>query len=414
MCKYSTIPRGAVTYNFAVEQPTVGFYVLRSTNSSRYFFEFIWIPAVCGATFSFHQRTTTIIFPSHLSQNKSRNLVTMANATKGFAAYWAQQEDANDIDDETILFGSHHTFATGSFEYSKAIAGSISSPQKHFPELPNIASDESYDAEDESRHTIFRRFTKKKKPGLFQRATGAFRRRKQKKLSVRCDVEEETVHFVCAATSTEESLDNGCLHEKAENKLRPSLIHDLDDISDGFSDASDQCLEVFQRSPSSSSFDNESQDYISHVTLPNDIERSSEGAVIHPETNEYPEGLLVRTSPEEMIFKFKLGVDGLTAIGSVEDAAAAAEKSFDPSNCEDPSVVPTLVTIAGYAVPDYATYVRQKVDVFRKNVLEMSDEIFELLQKRRSRSLDVAVSKLRLLPVAVELHCLEQGAMLNN
>jgi hypothetical protein len=209
-------------------------------------------------------------------------------------------------------------------------------------------------------------------------------------------------HSITSSSVGEYSQDDSVVYEEEEDesKLGPPLIGNLNEISDCISDVSSyQGLEVWQGTS-----DEESLDAVF------DSLRSERGAQTSPRCRDvdthYPEGLFVRTATDEMIDKLHLGSTGRSAIQRLDEATHSAWEAFDPSKCVPVNVVPTLITVAGYAVPDYSTYVRQAVNHFRKNVLQMSDDLFELLEKRNDKSL--SVSKLRMLPFAVELYCLEK------
>lgn len=207
---------------------------------------------------------------------------------------------------------------------------------------------------------------------------------------------------ITSSSVGEYSQDDSFVCEDDECKLGPPLIGNVDEISDCSSDVSScQGLEVWEGTS-----DEESVDVCNMLKSEEEAQKLRR---FRDADTYYPEGLFVRTSTDEMIDKLHLGSTGRFAIQRLDEATAAALEAFDPSKCGSVNVVPTLVTLAGYAVPDFSTYVRQAVNHFRKNVLQMSDDLFALLEKRMAKSVDL--SKLRMLPFAVELYCLEKFMM---
>jgi hypothetical protein len=72
-----------------------------------------------------------------------------------------------------------------------------------------------------------------------------------------------------------------------------------------------------------------------------------------------PDGLLARTSMDDVINRLHLGADGWSAIHSLEELAG---------NACCVSVLP-LLNVNGVQVPDYDTYVKRSVATFRRDVL---------------------------------------------
>jgi hypothetical protein len=340
-------------------------------------------------------------------------------ADRATAVYWAQRKDA---DDDSTLLGSR-IVSVRSMEYSSLEGGSMSGDSSlassvfqgdlYFtkePDTPPYAPpDWNFIANENSNEKRGREFAKKllqkstkrrkKTIGLFQRAL-IFPFRHNRKTRANDDGEME--QSITSSSVGEYSQDDSFVYEEGNCKLGPPLIGNLDEISDCISDVSSyQGVEVWQGTS-----DEESWDVFDTLKRKGETPKSRR---FRDADLYYPEGLFVRTSTDEMIDKLHLGSTGRSAIRRLDEATAAALRAFDPSQCGPVNVVPKLVTVAGYAVPDYSTYVRQAVTHFRKNVLQISDDLYELLEKRMAKS--VTVSKLRLLPFAVELYCLEKLMM---
>lgn len=348
-------------------------------------------------------------------------------ADRATAVYWAQRKDA---DDDSTLLGSSF-ISVRSMEYSSgegggeggggsmscdsSLASSLFQGDLYFskePDTPPYAHPEwnslATDNSNEKRGREFakkllrkstKRRTKSAAAGLFHRALFPFRHNRKK----RANNGEMEQHSITSSSFGEYSQDDFVVYEEEDNcKHGPPLIGNLDEISDCISDVSSyQGLEVWQGTS-----DEESVDVFDALRSEREAQTSRR---FRDADMYYPEGLFVRTSTDEMIDKLHLGSTGRSAIQRLDEATDAALEAFDPSKCVPVNVVPTLITVAGYAVPDYSTYVRQAVTDFRKNVLQMSDDLFELLEKRNAKSL--SVSKLRMLPFAVELYCLEKLMM---
>lgn len=331
------------------------------------------------------------------------------------AAYWSQRKDA---DDESTLLGSHIVSAH-SMEYStlegasmsggSSLASSVFQGDRYFheAETPSYAPTDWSHYNENSNEKRGRQFAKKllkkskkrKKTGFLQRAVFSFRLHHKG-----AAVHSATEQPITSSSVEYYDSEGDSLYEEDESKLGPPLIRDLDEISDCISDVSSyQGVEVWQGTS-----DEESDDVFD--TLKSEAQLSTKKFRRYRDLDlYYPEGLFVRTSADEVIDKLHLGSAGRSAIRRLDEATAAATQSFDPSQCGPANVIPTLVTVVGYAVPDYSTYVRQAVNHFRKTVLQISDDLYELLEKRTAKS--VVVSKLKMLPFAVEFYCLEKLMM---
>lgn len=74
-----------------------------------------------------------------------------------------------------------------------------------------------------------------------------------------------------------------------------------------------------------------------------------------------PDGLLARTSIDDVITRLHLGVDGWSAMDSLEKLSG--------NSCCSSSDLPILNVISGVQIPDYNTYVKRSVATFRRDVL---------------------------------------------
>lgn len=354
------------------------------------------------------------------------------------AAYWALRSSNSDGDDDSTLVGSG-IVSDRSLEYSKdgastvsidgsSLASSLFQNDTYFQQNPVPPPDWSVYNEERGRQlakTLLEKSTKRKSKGLLQRAVRAFRRRKQttsRKQSkiVQCATSEEDfsdgeITFDQVSTTTDPWQDSSAWQGEEVNEQitlpREVPPRDLDEISDCTSDATSETgvVEVWLNSDASLSPDEEDDDDDTFTDL---LDGESPVSMPSPRRHRemdqfFPDGLFVRTTADEVVDKLKLGKAGHYALKRLDEATQAATESFDPSQSDEPNVIPTLVTIAGYAVPDYKTYVRQAVNSFRINVLQMSDDLYALLERRMAAK-NVVISKLRLLPFAVELYALEK------
>lgn len=364
------------------------------------------------------------------------------------AAYLALRKDE---DDDSTLAGSRIVGSDRSMEYSTSrdgastvvsidgvsLASSLFHGDRYFQEESVLPPEWSSSNEARGRQfaktLLEKRSTKRKKTGLLQRAVRAFRRRKTRALVVaaendkivQCTTSEEDdfsdgeITFD-HASSTADPWQDGTAWEGETTKITlpiqresPPPPRDLDEISDCTSDATSHTgeVEVFLPSDTSESpTDEEDDDTFMEMLAQGESPMSMPCPRRHRDAVDqfFPDGLFVRTSAEDVVEKLQLGNAGRYALKRLDEATEAATKAFDPSFEQiNPDEIPTLVTIAGYEVPDYKTYVRQAVNSFRKNVLQMSDDLYALLERRMAAK-NYVISKLRLLPFAVELYALER------
>jgi len=351
------------------------------------------------------------------------------------AAYLALK---NDADDDSTLVGSRILGSDRSMEYSKdstlsiggsSLASSLFQGDNYFQREAVLPPD--WSNEERGRQfakTLLQKSSKRKKTGLLQRAVRAFRRRKTRTMhkldGLQCNTSEEDLSdgeiTFDQVSSTEDPWQDSTAWQgetgAAQITVKPECpSRDLDEISDCTSDATSQAgeVEVWLPSDASTSPTDEEED---DDTFTDMLQGESPISMPSPRRHRdvvdqfFPDGLFVRTTAGEGVNKLKLGDAGHYALKRLDEATEVATKSFDPSQCSNPDVIPTLVTIAGYAVPDYKTYVRQAVNSFRKNVLQMSDDLYDLLERRMAAKNRV-ISRLRLLPFAVELYALERLMM---
>lgn len=313
----------------------------------------------------------------------------------------------------------------------------------YFQKEPILPPEWSNDTSNESRGRQFAKTliqkSKRKKSGLLHRAVRAFRRRKHNtsttKEVIPCTTSEEDefsdgeITFDNITPDESPCWQDGTAWEGTREhaiSTKITLNHegsppprDLDEISDCTSDATGSHagdanqIEVFVASDASECSPTDDDDDDSFTNM---LQGESPIGMPCPRHHRdvfdqfFPDGLFVRTSAEDVVQKLKLGAAGDYALQRLNEATDAATKAFDPSQQDSSSQehVPTLVTIAGYAVPDYKTYVRQAVNSFRKNVLEMSDDLYAILERRMAAKNQYVISKFRLLPFAVELYALER------
>lgn len=361
------------------------------------------------------------------------------------AAFLALRKDE---DDDSTLAGSRIVGSDRSMEYSTSrdgastvvsidgvsLASSLFQGDRYFQEesvLPPEWSTKTNEARGRqfAKNLLEKSTTKRKKTGLLQRAVRAFRRRKtatrastavgKDKIVLQCTTSEEDDlsdgEITFDAQEADPWQDGTAWEGQTSTKItlpirQESPPRDLDEISDCTSDATSHAgeVEVFLPSDASESPTDEEDD----DTFANMLEGESPVSMPPPRRHHdqfFPDGLFVRTSAEDMVEKLKLGDAGRYALRRLDEATEAATKAFDPSNdaSTNPDEIPALVTIAGYQVPDYKTYVRQAVNNFRKNVLDMSDDLYALLERRMAAK-NYVISRMRLLPFAVELYALER------
>lgn len=377
----------------------------------------------------------------HAAGQTSLSQLTMTTvAMNSQAAYLALR---NDSDDESTLVGSRIVGSDRSMEYSRdgaststvsidgsSLASSLFQGDGYFQDPESAPPDWSHYNEERGRQLaktlIQQSAAKRKKTGLLQRAVRAFRRRKARaeadKLKLQCSTSEDEFSDG-EITFDQDSVDpwqDGTAWQGEKTKATIELAReepprDLDEISDCTSDAtSNAAVEVWLPSDASTSPTDEEDDDDSFSDM---LKGESPIPMPSPRRHRdhdqfFPDGLFVRTTAEEVVDKLKLGDTGQSALQTLDEATAAATESFDPSQCTNPDVVPTLVTIGNYSVPDFQSYVRQAVNSFRKNVLQMSDDLYDLMERRMAAK-NLVISKARLLPFAVELYALERITMMN-
>lgn len=370
------------------------------------------------------------------------------------AAYMALRNGDADDDSTSTLAGSGILGSNHSLEYSKhsastvsidgsSLASSLFAGDRYFQEeRPESAppSDWSIYQEERGRKlakTLLEKSSKRKKNGLLQRAVRAFRRRKSRAVVLdkerakigQCPTSEDEysdgeITFDAEVSTTDPWQDSSAWEgEKTTQQITLEAEapppRDLDEISDCTSDATSHAglVEVWLPSDASSSPADDENDEDDDDTFTHELQGESPVSMPSPRRHRdhdqfFPDGLFVRTTSDEVVDKLKLGDAGHYALKRLDEATVAAAENFDPSaqsSVDHPEVIPTLVTIGGLAVPDFDTYVRQAVNSFRINVLQMSDDLYALLERRMAaKANNLVISKLRLLPFAVELLALER------
>lgn len=376
------------------------------------------------------------------------------------AACLALRKDSDNEDDssKSTLTGSRlvgdDSSASSTMEYSTSHASSITIDgvslssslflgDAYFQTEPILPPEWSNAISYESRGRQFAKTliqkSKRKKTGLLQRAVRAFRRRKHTPTATKevipCTTSEEEEFSDGEITFDNPTCDeNPCWQDGTawqgatpENKVSTKITlnhhdgspppRDLDEISDCTSDATashagnENQVEVFVASDASECSPTDDDSFTDMLRGESPIGMPSPRRHRDVFDQFFPDGLFIRTSAEDVVKKLKLGTAGEYALQRLNQATDAATKAFDPSRQDYSEQIPTLVTIAGYQVPDYKTYVRQAVNNFRRNVLEMSDDLYAILERRMAAKNQYVISKFRLLPFAVELYALERIMM---
>ncbi len=370
----------------------------------------------------------------------------MTAAMNSQAAYLALK---NDGDDDSTLVGSRILGSDRSMEYSNgtstvsidgsSLASSLFAGDSYFQQDAVLPPD--WTQEERGRQlakTLLEKSSKqRKKTSLLQRAVRAFRRRKVVKVPKDDDNklrleecpthEEEFSDGEITFESTDPWQDGTAWQGETKTTTHIALTQqadssppprDLDEISDCTSDATSRAdqVEVWLPSDASTSPTDEENDdddtFNEHM-----IKGESPISIPSPRRHRnavdqfFPDGLFVRNTAEQVVEQLQLGEAGMDALKCLDEATTRADKAFDPSgmNTNNPDVVPSLATIAGVSIPDYKTYVRQAVNSFRKNVLQMSDDLYDLLERRMAaKNLVISICRSRLLPFAVELYAIER------